>query len=147
MFAFLFKKKLLTDSEELILMNAIKLAELQTSGEVRVHIEKSTKMDVTLRAQQIFKKMNMHQTKNRNAILFYVALNSKQYAVWGDEGIHQKVTQQFWDSISLLCANYFKQDKLVEGLAESIKLCGEQLKHYFPYQSDDVDELNNDISY
>ena len=116
MFASLFKKKLLTDSEELILMNAIKLAELQTSGEVRVHIEKSTKMDVTLRAQQIFKKMNMHQTKNRNAILFYVALNSKQYAVWGDEGIHQKVTQQFWDDIFKICKTHFEKNLISDGL-------------------------------
>lgn len=146
-FSSLFKKKLLSNAEEQRLIVAIKQAELNTSGEVRVHIEKTCKTDSTQRAQEVFKKLNMHKTKERNGILFYVALDSKQYAVWGDEGIHQKVTQQFWDSTSLLLQNYFKQGKLIEGLEEAIKHCGEQLKHYFPYQSNDVNELSDEISY
>ena len=143
----LFKKKLLSDADEQRVIKAIKQAELNTSGEVRIHIESTCKGDVTERARVIFKRLNMHKTKEKNGILFYVALNSKQFAVWGDEGIHQKVTQLFWDEIYKVCKTYFESELTVDGLEAGIKLCGEQLKHYFPYQSNDVNELSDEISY
>ncbi len=147
MLANLFKKKLLSTDDENRIVEAIKQAELNTSGEIRVHIEKKLDGNPTDYAQQIFEKLNMHKTKERNGILFFVALNSKQLAVWGDEGIHQKVTQQFWDDIFKICKTHFEKNLISDGLEAGIKLCGEQLKHYFPYQSDDTNELPNQISY
>ena len=142
-----FKKKLLSVQQEKQLMRAIKLAEEKTSGEIRVHIESKHASEPITRAQEIFKKLNMHQTKERNGILFYLALHSKRFAVWGDEGIHQKVTQQFWDEISEVCVTKFKNDLLIEGLDAAITLCGEKLKFHFPIQKDDRNELKDDISY
>ena len=143
----LFKKKLLSSREEACLINAIKLAEQKTSGEIRVHIESKHSSEPTKRAKEIFGKLNMHETKERNGILFYLALHSKQFAVWGDEGIHQKVSQEFWDEISEVCISKFKSNLMIEGLEAGITLCGDKLKLYFPLQSDDHNELKNDISY
>ena len=142
-----FKKKLQSPQQDKRLMHAIKLAEEKTSGEIRVHIESKHTSEPITRAQELFKKLNMHQTKERNGILFYLALHSKRFAVWGDEGIHQKVTQQFWDEISEVCVTKFKNDLLIEGLDAAITLCGEKLKLHFPIQKDDRNELTDDISY
>ncbi len=143
----LFKKKLLSPREEGHLLNAIKLAEQKTSGEIRVHIESKHTSDPIERAKEVFGKLKMHETKERNGILFYLALHSKKFAVWGDEGIHQKVNQQFWDEISEVCVSKFKSNLMIEGLEAGITLCGDKLKLHFPLQSDDLNELKNDISY
>jgi uncharacterized membrane protein len=143
----LFKKKLFSPAEEERLIKAIKLAEQKTSGEIRVHIESKHALKPIKRAQDVFKILNMHQTKERNGILFYLAIHSKQFAVWGDEGIHQKVSQAFWDDISEACISNFKKDLFIEGLEASITLCGDKLKLHFPLQTDDANELSDEISY
>jgi len=144
----LFNKKLLSASDEARLITAIKGAEFKTSGEIRVHIEKSiVGDDVIDAAHKMFDKLNMHHTKDRNGILFYLAIKSKKFAVWGDEGIHQKVNDEFWNSISACAISYFKQNDIITGLEKSIELCGEQLKHHFPIEVDDTNELSNEISY
>lgn len=143
----LFKKKLFSPAEEERLMKAIKLAELKTSGEIRVHIESKHALEPIKRAQDVFKALNMHQTKEHNGILFYLAMHSKQFAVWGDEGIHQKVSQAFWDEISEVCISNFKKDLFIDGLEAAITLCGDKLKLHFPLQTDDRNELSDEISY
>lgn len=142
-----FKKKLITPEQEERLIKAIQLAELQTSGEVRVHVEKTCKGDALDACKKQFAKLNMHQTKDRNGILFYLAINSKSFAVWGDEGIHQKVSDEFWKSITDCAIGYFKQDQLITGIEKAVELCGEKLKQHFPLQADDKNELSNEISY
>ena len=89
----------------------------------------------------------MQQTKDRNGILFYLAINSKSFAVWGDEGIHQKVNDEFWKSITDCAISYFKQNDYVSGIEKAVELCGEKLKLYFPIETDDKNELSNTISY
>jgi uncharacterized membrane protein len=89
----------------------------------------------------------MQQTKDRNGILFYLAINSKSFAVWGDEGIHQKVNDEFWKSITDCAIGYFKQNDYVSGIEKAVELCGEKLKLYFPIETDDKNELSNTISY
>ncbi len=143
----LFNKKLFSPSEEERLMKAIKLAEQKTSGEIRVHIESKHKLEPVKRAQDVFIALNMNQTKERNGILFYLDIHSKQFAVWGDEGIHQKVSQAFWDEISEVCITNFKKDQFIEGLEAAINLCGDKLKLHFPLQADDTNELSDEISY
>jgi uncharacterized membrane protein len=143
----IFRKKILNSSEEQLLLNAITEAESKTSGEIRVHIDYSAKGNAVELCKQKFEELKMHDTKDRNGILFYLAINTKSFAVWGDEGIHLKVTQAFWDSITNSTLSHFKQGNFIKGLQSAILSCGEQLKTHFPFQSDDRDELSNEISY
>lgn len=143
----LLKKKALSKEQEALLIAAIQKAELQTSGEIRVHFDTS-KVEVPLdKAKTVFAKLKMHQTELRNGILFYVNLKEKKFAVWGDEGINKSVPENFWDEIKETAIQHFKNDQIVEGLEKCILLCGDQLKQYFPLRGNDKNELNNDISY
>lgn len=141
--------KLLSKADQELIKQAIVMAEENTSGEIRVHFEPvlpPDDNDAYTHALHIFEKLEMHKTKERNAILFYVAVESKKYALVGDEGIHQKVTQQFWDGIAKQLHDDFVKGDFAKGLSEGIIHCGEQLKKYFPRQHDDKNELSNEIS-
>ena len=143
----LLKKKLISSSDETRLIKAIQLAESQTSGEIRVHIEKTCKENVIDACKKKFEELNMQQTRDRNGILFFLAINSKTFAVWGDEGIHQKVSNDFWKSITDCAISYFKKKDYITGIEKAVELCGEKLKIHFPLSSDDKNELSNNISY
>jgi uncharacterized membrane protein len=136
-----------SDEKKAGVKRAIEVAEMNTSGEIRVHLEDICKKNVFDRAVDIFKKLEMHKTKLRNGILFYVAVRDRKFVIIGDIGINKKVHEGFWDSIKETVFEYFKADKITEGLIEGIRLAGEKLKEYFPYEISDVDELPNDISY
>lgn len=142
-----FDKKLLSKEEEARLIKAIELAEKQTSGEIRVHIEKESKEEAVTACVARFHELNMQETKQRNAILFYLAYKSKSFAVWGDEGIHEVVADGFWKNITDKAIDHFRQGDYITGLEQAIALCGEQLKQHFPLQDDDKNELPNQISY
>jgi len=126
---------------------AVKEAEQDTSGEIRVHIETSLSGDVLDRAAWIFKKIGMHKTESRNGVLFYLAVANKKFAVIGDWGINRKVPANFWDETKELAAKHFRDQKYCEGLIEGILMIGKQLKEHFPHQKDDINELPNEISY
>ena len=136
-----------TDADKQRIAQAIKNAELNTSGEIRLHIELKCKEDVLDHAAFIFEKLEMHKTENRNGIMFYFALKDRKFAVIGDAGIHQKVGDEFWETIKNEMIPLFKQDKMIEGLALGIEKAGMELKKYFPYQSDDKNELDDEISF
>ncbi len=140
-------QQLLTDAEKQQVIAAIKAAELDTSGEIRVHIEKDCSEDVMDRAAFLFKKLKMHQTQLRNGVLFYLAVEDKKFAILGDGGINARVPEGFWDRIKETMTRYFKGGDFANGLATGITMSGEQLKAHFPYQSDDVNELPDDISF
>jgi uncharacterized membrane protein len=129
------------------ILAAVKEAEKETSGEIRVHIESSLKVDVLDRAAWLFKKLDMHKTAARNGVLFYLALEDKKFAIIGDAGINSKVPAGFWDKISELMAGNFKEGKFTEGLSQGIIMAGDQLKTHFPYKEDDVNELPDEISF
>ncbi|HBF88117.1 MAG TPA: hypothetical protein DDX39_05695 [Bacteroidales bacterium] len=129
------------------LKNAIRDAELNTSGEIRLHIEDHSKKDVLDRATDIFAKLNMHKTELRNGVLFYIAVTDRQFAILGDVGINKVVPENFWDNIKETMLAKFKEDKFAEGLTIGINMAGEQLKKFFPYQKNDVNELSNEISF
>ncbi len=129
------------------ILAAVKEAEKETSGEIRVHIESSLKVDVLDRAAWIFKKLDMHKTAARNGVLFYLALKDRKFAIIGDAGINSKVPAGFWDQISELLRKNFKEGKFTEGLSEGIIMAGEQLRTHFPYMEDDVNELPDEISF
>jgi uncharacterized membrane protein len=139
--------KILNTAEEQILVEAIATAEKNTSGEIRVHIEKACKGDVLERAKIVFEKLGMTATEARNGVLIYIAEESHKFAIIGDAGIHEKVGHDFWDHSKDLMLAHFKKGEFVEGIKEAVLSCGEALKKYFPYQKNDANELSNDISY
>lgn len=140
------KDNLLTPDEEQSLIEAIRIAEKNTSGEIRIHIEKKTDLDPYDRAITVFNYLKMHQTAQRNGVLLYVAVQSKKFAIIGDEGIHKKVTSTFWNAEKDLVLSHFKAGDFSKGLQLAVLDIGEKLKHFFPYQSDDINELNDEIS-
>lgn len=140
-------RKYFSEKDKLQITNAIRAAELNTSGEIRVHIEKHCKGDVLDRAATIFEKLAMHKTKLRNGVLFFLAIEDHQFAILGDAGINQKVPENFWEEIKDEMAVQFKEGKFTDGLSEGILEAGKQLKTHFPYQKDDVNELSDEISF
>lgn len=126
---------------------AILNAELDTSGEIRVHIETSCKGDVLDRAAFIFDKMGMQKTDKRNGVLFYLAARNRRFAVIGDQAINAVVPENFWDDLKNILLNHFREEKFTEGLTEGINMVGTKLKLHFPYLTGDVNELSDEISF
>lgn len=121
-------------------------AEAITSAEMRVHIETNCKKDSIKRAAEVFDKLNMYNTKQHNAILFYLAVESKHFAVIGDMGIDKFIEQDFWNSLKDEAIKYFKDKLYAEGFDRIIKLTAEKIKEYYPIQPDDINELSDEIS-
>lgn len=126
---------------------AIKEAEHDTSGEIRVHIEGKCMGKVLDRAAYVFEQLGMHKTKLRNGVLFYLAVEDKKFAILGDAGINAVVADNFWDEIKKMMLGHFGKGEFAEGLAGGIVMAGKQLKANFPYQKDDINELPDDISF
>ena len=115
-----------TKGQQGTILAAVKEAEKETSGEIRVHIESSLSGDVLDRAAWIFGKLGMHKTADRNGVLFYLAINDRKYAIIGDSGINKKVPEGFWDEISDHLKQRFSEGKFTEGLSEGIIMAGKQ---------------------
>ena len=130
-------KNFFNTKQQADIVYAIKRAELKSSGEIRVHVEDKCKDSPVERANAVFEKLGMHKTEQRNGILFYLAVDTKDFAVVGDKGIHEKVGPEFWDTIKDKAISNFKQSKFSEGLEEAILECGRQLKTHFPIERDD----------
>lgn len=126
---------------------AIKSAELDTSGEIRVHVEAKCQGDAKDQAAFLFEKLGMHKTEQRNGVLFYVAVKNRKFAILGDVGINRVVPENFWDDIRDRMLNSFRDNHFSEGLIEGITQAGKQLKKHFPYQKDDENELPDEISF
>jgi uncharacterized membrane protein len=136
-----------TEKQKNEIVEAIKIAEHETSGEIRAHIELKCNGEVLERAAAIFAKLKMHKTKLRNGVLFYLAVEDKKFAVIGDIGINRAVPEGFWDKVKELLKENFVLGNFTEGLIAGIHLAGEKLKTNFPYQSDDKNELPDEISF
>lgn len=139
-------EEFLTAQEEQDIVEAIRVAELHTSGEIRVHIEKTCDGDATERALDLFHTLKMDNTKLQNAVLIYLAINDKTFVIYGDKGINNVVKNNFWDSTKDVMQSHFKQGNFKQGLIDGILKSGEQLKTYFPYSDSDTNELTNEIS-
>jgi uncharacterized membrane protein len=136
-----------SEKDKLKIENAIRAAELNTSGEIRVHIEKHCREDVLDRAAYIFEKLQMQKTELRNGVLFYLAIKDHKFAILGDAGINLKVPDNFWEEIKNEMTTFFKEGDFTGGLSNGILKAGEQLKTHFPYLADDVNELSDEISF
>jgi uncharacterized membrane protein len=139
-------KQFFTDEQLKQIEQSIAAAELNTSGEIRVHIDKHCKDDVLKSATHAFNTLKMHKTEQRNGILFYLAVEDKKFAIIGDKGINEKVEDGFWDAVRDIMKTHFGKSEFTQGLCEGIKLTGEKLKIHFPYLKDDVNELSNQVS-
>jgi uncharacterized membrane protein len=128
--------------------DAIAVAEKNTSGEIRVHLDNNCNGDVLDCAAFVFKKLKMHKTQERNGVLFYLAIADRKFAILGDAGINAETPENFWDEIKNKMLSDFKEEKFVDGLILGIKLAGEALKKYFPYNAGtDINELSDEISF
>jgi uncharacterized membrane protein len=146
-FSFSKKKPFFTAEEKKLIVNAVQHAEKRTSGEVRVFVESRCKyVDAIDRAAEIFFGLKMEKTDNRNAVLVYVAMKDRQLAVFGDEGIHQKLGQEYWNNeVKRLITNFNKEDYAL-GISKCVTAIGEALYSNFPYDNKtDKNELPDDI--
>jgi len=137
----------LNEEQKKLITDAIKEAELNTSGEIRVHIESNCKEDVLDRAAYMFEKLAIHKTELRNGVLFYLSINDRKFAILGDAGINAVTPDNFWEEIKETILNHFTKNKFDIGLSMGIKMAGLALKEHFPYQKDDVNELSDEISF
>lgn len=136
----------LTKEEEQAIVEAIGKAEKATSGEIRVHIEKTTSLAPFDRALEVFYGLKMNETNEQNGVLIYLAVEDKTFAICGDKGINDVVADDFWDNTKNIMGNHFKNGNFKQGLIDGILEAGQQLKSYFPHQENDTDELSNEIS-
>ncbi|MEI7981242.1 MAG: TPM domain-containing protein [Bacteroidota bacterium] len=126
---------------------AIMSAELDTSGEIRVHVENSCSGDVMDRTAFVFKQLGMNKTALRNGVLIYLAIKNRRFAIIGDKGIHAVVPENFWDDIKSDMLEHFRNDRFKDGLVQAILNAGIHLKKNFPRAKNDINELSDEISF
>jgi uncharacterized membrane protein len=136
----------LTAEEEQEIIDAIVEAERNTSGEIRVHIEASAKIDHFSRAQQLFHFLKMDNTKEGNGVLIYVAVDDKKFVIYGDTGIDKVVPKGFWESTKNVMASHFQKGNFKQGVVEGVLLAGKELEAHFPWNHNDTNELTDAIS-
>lgn len=137
----------LTADQQKIVVDAVRLAEKRTSGEIRIHIDGECEGSPVTRAEEVFHKLGMHRTALRNGVLIYLACNTKVFAIIGDKGIDERVPEHFWEDVITAIGAQFRNGNYTEGIVEAVNMAGEKLREYFPYQSDDVNEQPDDISF
>jgi uncharacterized membrane protein len=133
--------------EEEYIIDAIQEAEKVTSGEIRVHLERKLQGSVMETATQVFAKLGMQKTEQRNGVLIFLAPRQKSFAIIGDKGINEKVPDGFWDDVRDVMQKQFREGQFVEGICDGVQLIGKKLVEHFPYQKNDKNELSDDISY
>ncbi|GAB4157666.1 MAG: TPM domain-containing protein [Winogradskyella sp.] len=136
----------LSQQEEQEIIEAIRIAERETSGEIRVHIEQKCNMDIYEHALEIFHHLKMDNTKQQNGVLIYVAVDNKAFVIYGDKGINDIVGSDFWNSTRDKIASQFKTANFKQGLIDGIKEAGKVLAEHFPWKHGDHNELDNSIS-
>lgn len=139
-------RKFFTPDQEAQIVAAIREAELNTSGEIRVHMDEKCSGDAFERATKVFHQLKMDATQLQNGILFYLASKDHKFAIIGDKGINEKVPDDFWDHIRDEMQAAFKAGNFTEGLCSGIAATGHALKEFFPYADDDINELPDSIS-
>ena len=136
----------LSEADEQEIVEAIRRAEANTSGEIRVHIEPSTNDDPLQHAREVFHYLKMDNTVERNGVLIYIAVNTHVFVVYGDSGINAVVPPGFWDSTKEIMQQYFRQGRFKQGIVEGVLKAGEQLQKHFPWQHGNSNELSDQIS-
>ena len=138
---------LFNEDEQQQIRDAVAKAEKNTSGEIRICVEKTCKDDVLDRAAKYFYQLDMDKTKLRNGVLIYLATVDRKFAIIGDAGINKMVPVDFWDTTKNEMLEQFKQGNLIEGIVIGITRAGEKLGTFFPCATDDVNEISNDVAF
>ena len=136
----------LTKEDEQAIVDAICIAEKKTSGEIRVHLEKTTSKDPYDRALEVFHELKMHETQLKNGVLIYLAVADKKFVICGDQGINEAVSKDFWESTKEAMAAQFHTGNFKQGLIDGILKAGHELSTHFPWEESDTNELSNEIS-
>lgn len=140
-------ERFLSKKEEEEIVDAIRKAEKTTSGEIRVHLEPTAgENDIFDRAMEVFHMLKMDNTKQDNGVLIYVAVEDRNFVIFGDKGINDKVADDFWESTKDVIVSHFKKGDFKQGLVDGILMAGEQLQKHFPWTEDDKNELSDQIS-
>ncbi|WP_224491512.1 TPM domain-containing protein [Robertkochia flava] len=136
----------LSADDEKEIVEAIRIAEKFTSGEIRVHLEPATEEDPLKHAADIFHHLGMDRTEARNGVLIYIAVVAHKFVIYGDKGIYEKVPHDFWEITRDEMQRYFKEGRFKQGIIAGVLSAGEQLQKYFPWQRDDINELPDEVS-
>ena len=137
----------LREEEKKRVKEAIDKTEKETSGEIKLYVARFCWEKIEEKAYRVFNKLGLFNTKDRNGVLIYVVTKNREFFIYGDEGIHKKVPENFWEEIKNRMAENFRKGDFGKGLVEAIEKIGENLKTYFPYRSDDKNEIPDEIEY
>lgn len=140
-------RKFFTTEQQHEIVEAIRQAEANTSGEIRVHIENHCRGDIMDRSAMVFNILKMNETAERNGVLIYLAIKDKKFSIIGDEGINKMVEHDFWNDVKDMMAGHFRSGNFTEGIIQGVLRVGEKLKTFFPHKTDDINELSDDISF
>lgn len=140
-------RKFFTTEQQHEIVEAIRQAEANTSGEIRVHIENHCRGDIMDRSAMVFNILKMNETAERNGVLIYLAIKDKKFSIIGDKGINKMVEHDFWNDVKDMMAGHFRSGNFTEGIIQGVLRVGEKLKTFFPHKSDDINELSDDISF
>lgn len=138
---------ILSEEQQKRIVEAIVRAEDCTSGEIRVHVEPKCKTDPVSRAVKVFNRLDMYDTAARNGVVIYLAYETRACAIVGDVAINEVIPEGFWDGILEGMKTAFAAGNFTEGIIEAVEAVGRALSEFFPYQSDDVNEQPDDISF
>ena len=139
-------EEFLSEEDEAEIVEAIRRAEKKTSGEIRVHIEKTSNGDIWDRAMEVFHLLKMDNTKQDNGVLIYVAIDDRKFIIYGDKGINAVVPKDFWETTKDAIASQFKKGNFKQGLIDGILRAGRELQAHFPWEEGDINELSDKIS-
>jgi len=146
-FSFFNNREFFSAKDKAQIVEAIRLAEKETSGEIRIYVEaKNPFMDAIDRAAEIFFKLKMQETDHRNAVLLYIAMDHHELALFADEGIYQKAGAAYWDNAVKNMLSQFTKENISNGIEQCIAQIGQTLKEKFPYiPTEDKNELPDEI--
>ncbi|GEJ45729.1 MULTISPECIES: TPM domain-containing protein [unclassified Chryseobacterium] len=137
----------LTNQQIASLVEAIQSAEDHSTGEIRIHIDSNTENRDAKRAFEVFKKLGMDKTADRNAVLFHVNFEQKYLTIIGDIGIHEKVRQSYWDHLHDYITAEFAKGNYYKALKSAILETGLELKKHFPVEGENPNQLSNEITF
>ncbi len=138
--------KVLHPTDQTKIVDAIRAAERVTSGEVKVHVELRCAGDPYKRAVELFARLGLTKTKERNAVLIYVATRDRKFTILGDAGIHEEVGSAFWSDAVQRMKVAFARGAFGEGIAGAVQAVGQRMAKKFPRKVDDVNEIDNEIT-
>jgi uncharacterized membrane protein len=139
-------RKFLSEADLDALRRAITEAEAGTSAEIRVHLDHRCPDEPMVRAVAVFERLGMHRTAERHGVLIYIAVADRKLAVIGDQGIHERVGEGYWQRLVADVTRHFREERPRDGFLHAVRELGEALRRHFPRRPDDRNELGDEVS-